>query len=234
MKKLNVNLILFVVTLCALLSFSPIKANADTVIYLQYQAITGYSYTGVDGKSYSQGAIGPYLATLNGDGYNNMVVEVMCYDMNIDVSLYGSYTGTVTSITTPVTPDELNFMEATYLTNLLMDEGGRNADVNEYRGPISLAVWQIMNADTLNPLSSFPADAAAQPFIADAIAAVGNGTDGAWTIADANQYLTWGPLSSNPAQRFGIINTPEPGSLILLGSGLLGISGFAYRRRRHA
>ncbi len=93
MKKLNVGLILPVVALCALLSFSPIKANADTVtLYVNYQDLTAYNYTGFytdkpsdNNISFSNGAVGPYLATLNGDGYNNRVVEVMCYDYNIDV-----------------------------------------------------------------------------------------------------------------------------------------------------
>jgi len=232
MKKCNVGLILSVVALCALLSFSPMKANADTVVTLTLDGnwgdYTEYSWSS-GGNTYSEAA-GPYIAYLNGGGYNNVAVLVMCYDMNSPTGVGTAYSGTVEPLTVS-NPNYQALMDATYLDNeLIYTDGGLSAPLAT-RGAISTAIWQIMNSSSTTEVTPFPDDLAAQPFIAQATTAVNNGT---WTLEDANQYPTWGP-DITTLQRFGgFPPVPEPTSLILLGSGLLGIAGFTYRRRRHA
>ncbi|HME56804.1 MAG TPA: PEP-CTERM sorting domain-containing protein [Terracidiphilus sp.] len=232
MKKCNVGLILSVVALCALLSFSPGKVYADTVVTLTLDGnwgdYTAYSWTS-GGNTYSNVA-GPYVAYLNGGGYNNLAVLVMCYDMNSPTDIGTVYLGTVTPLTVS-NPNYQALMETTYLDNeLIYSDGGLSAPLAT-RGAISTAIWQIMYPSSTTNNTPFPDDPAAQTYITDAITAVGNGT---WTLEDANQYPTWGP-DITTIQRFGgFPPVPEPTSLILLGSGLLGIAGFTYRRRRHA
>jgi len=231
-KKCNVGLILSVVALCALLSFSPGKVYADTVVTLTLDGnwgdYTAYSWTS-GGNTYSNVA-GPYVAYLNGGGYNNLAVLVMCYDMNSPTDIGTVYLGTVTPLTVS-NPNYQALMETTYLDNeLIYSDGGLSAPLAT-RGAISTAIWQIMYPSSTTNNTPFPDDPAAQTYITDAITAVGNGT---WTLEDANQYPTWGP-DITTIQRFGgFPPVPEPTSLILLGSGLLGIAGFTYRRRRHA
>lgn len=111
-------------------------------------------------------------------------------------------------------------LEATYLINYLDGLGGINAPLSD-RGPISMAIWEIMYPSSNNNSSPFPADPAAEPWETQAAQAVANNT---WTIQNADQYPTWVPDDPS-VQRFGgfIMNdaTPEPGSLLLIGSGLL-------------
>ena len=231
MKKLNVGLALLVVAVCAMLSLNPMKAYADSVTltldpnwgdYAQYSWFS-------NGTQYTE-AVGPYTAILNGDGYNNVPVLVICYDMQASTYVGQTYSGTIQPVTGFSSSTSTAILEATFLGNELINDGGLNAPLAT-RGAISTAIWQIMNPSSTTQISSFPNNPAAQSYITDAIVAVGNGS---WTAADANLYSTWMP-DDIYIQRFDAPSpTPEPGSLILLGTGMIGLATFLYRRRRVA
>ena len=229
MKKFNVGLALLFVAVCALLSLNPLKAYADPVTLTldgNWGDYTEYSWIN-NGTTHTE-PVGPYMAILNGGGYNNESVLVICYDMNASTYVGTTYTGTVEPVTAFIGSTSTEIMEATYLGNELLDDGGLNAPLAT-RGAISTAIWQIMNASSTTEVTPFPSDPAAQSYIADAVVAVGNGT---WTVADANLYTTWMPDDIGSIQRFDApAPTPEPGSLILLGTGMLGLAFFLYRRR---
>jgi hypothetical protein len=181
---------------------------------------TQYSWIS-NGKTYTE-PVSPYMAVLNGDGYFNQSVLVICYDMSADTYVGKAYTGSMEPISYFTGVEKTEIMEATYLVNELNVDGGLNAPL-AVRGALSLAIWEIMNPSSTTKSTPFPTDPAALPYEAEAAAAVASG---AWTIADANQYQTWvpGPDDIGSIQRFGEYTpTPEPTTFVLTGLGLLGI-----------
>jgi hypothetical protein len=178
-----------------------------------------YSYT-VNGTTYTE-YTSPYMATLTGGAYGTGVLAyVACFDINIDTYVGETYDGSLTLPGNNKVQDEVSYLMA-QLSNL----GGYNAPVS-VSGPISMAIWQLELPSSLNP-TPFVEDPNAQPWVTAAQNAVNSG---AWTEADANLYPYWSPDAGVSAQRFGIEelygpgSAPEPGSLALVGSALIGLS----------
>jgi len=188
-----------------------------------------YTYTDTYGGVHSNVPVGPYMATMNGDGLNNASVLVFCYDMNADTYVGKAYPGTVTPISGLSNPAYSEVLEATYLVNELMGDGGINAPLAT-RGALSLAIWETMNPTSLTKYNPFPTDPAALPYEAQAALAVANGN---WTAADANTYQTWIPGADFATiQRFGVVEEgPEPSTWVLMATGLLGLGLAGWRMR---
>ena len=161
---------------------------------LSYPPYFDYSWTDSYG-SYTE-PVSPYEATLSGGGYSNLQVLAICYDFNSPTNVGAAYTGTFEL------PTDTATLEATYLVNLLNTEAPSYPD----RGPLSTAIWEIMNPSSTTKLTPFPYDPAAAPFEAEAYQAV---TSGAWTVADSDLYPTWFPDNSS-IQRFAVLFPGTP------------------------
>lgn len=109
--------------------------------------------------------------------------------------------------------------------------------MNTISGPISMAVWQLMDPSSQNP-APFALDPAAAVYVSQAEDAYDSGT---WTQADAASYAFWEPAPITTTQRFGFVygqppdpsditTLPEPGSLVPMAAGFAVV--LALRRKR--
>lgn len=218
------------IAVLGLLALALVAQSHATTIYLTMaDSMSDYhSYTYYDVLDNAHTLpTGPYPATLSDGSYGSGVgVFVMCYDINMDAYVGATYAGIMVL---PTTPAEI---EAAYLQKELADDGGFGADVQTISGPISMAVWQLMDPSSQVP-TPFALDPAAAFYVSQAENAY---LSGDWTQADAAYYAFWEPVPITTTQRFGFvygqapqpsdITSPEPASLVLfLLGGVLMVAG---------
>ena len=212
-------LVLATVGTLAFLLFCPaVRANTT----LDVTNVFNWSYIDSNGDNVVPG---PYLATIG--GVPNLLVY--CFDLHISTPVGTAFDGYLTHPSTP-TEDEAAFLAAYSLT--LGTPDGNSTIVQNYDGPISMAIWQLMGTLTQDGISTLP-DPAAQHFIDIATTAYTNGQISSSFLRSVN---IWNPGTSGSGstaeQRFIVATTPEPTTLAFLGSGLLLIALSQIRRRR--
>ncbi len=228
MKKLGVFAILAIAAFCAVLFLSPANAYADSV------TLTSVGYGPPSGSGTGASSMYPYTFTVNG---GPSTVDLMCLNYENDIELNESWTATITPITSFTGQDLTTYQDAAYIFSQMGVYGATD---------VQWANWLLLDPndpllqDTVYGLNGVTGLSTADQNAINALLAAAP----LWVDAnpDSNLYSdlvlyvpTEGselPLSDGtPQTLIGDAPTPEPSSLILLGSGLLLAAAFFYRKR---
>ncbi len=196
------------------MAFATTASFADTV---------SMTFTGTSGASNGSENIYPYYFSINGSSTST---SLMCVSFNNEIHQGESWDATVSSITTASSHIA---QEDAYLFSLIGGGTYSNNDIQE-------AAWYL-SASNPGAVPTTPNDPA---LLLAASNAVTLADLGGISSFDGGQFNLFTPVpgSQNPSndglpQNFvGAATTPEPNSLLLLGSGLFGCAGFLYKRRR--
>jgi hypothetical protein len=219
MKQSRVCAILSISAFCVLLLFSPPKAHADTFLNMELTGVQGAKYGGED--------VYPYYGTANGNP-----VTLMCISFTADMNLGETWIAEDAYL--PTTPE---YEEAAWLftdSNTAVAQGNTAQQIAD-----QWAAWELFSPSAYtNPapgadiqMAAAVANYASEPasFYQGFILYVPQ--PGSQSELGTAQFFL-GYHDETPNIPPDVL--PEPSSLILLGSGLLGIAGFLWRRRHSA
>jgi hypothetical protein len=215
MKQIRVCTILFIGVFCLLLLFNPLNVFADSVT-------VALESTG--GVTSGPGYVYPYYFSVDG---SSVLTPLMCISFKNDIG-FGE---TWTAVTEPI-QGNLQYEEAAYIFSLANAPGATETEIINAQW----ANWQLFDPDDSNLLSQEPSHSDVASLLSQAaLFAQDNPNSSLYS-----QYSIFAPEEVNGSWPAGygepqfLIGdpVPEPGSFILLGSGLLGLAGFL-RLRLH-
>jgi hypothetical protein len=166
-------------------------------------------------------AVYPYSFSING---SNALTSLMCVDYNRHVTIGESWNVTIA----PLALDNSTLSTAYRATAYIFSQLGTSSTSD-----VQFAAWDIFDDAEVNSLSGFDANAK-QLVVAGQAAAQNSALIASGFFNNFNLYLptsdTTGWSDGKPQDFVGVAQTPEPSSIVLLGSGLAGLAG-AIRRK---
>lgn len=212
MKKTGVCTVLTISAICFLAFFSPMRASADTV-NLTFENV---------GPGNNSGGVYTFPYNFSIDG-SKQDVSLMCYSFLDEIYLGESWTATVEPITTQ--PEE----ELAYLFSIANSSSSSPNAV----AAAQWAAWVLFDSGAA---SNVPSQ------FTSAVTADLTAAKNSLTTEPASFYTGFElfvPVSGSqkpsddgyPQSFIGTAVTPEPRSILLLGTGLLFMAGMAFRRK---
>jgi hypothetical protein len=217
MKQYKACTSLFIGVFCLLLLFNSLNVYADSV------TVTLESTGGVTS---GPGYVYPYYFSVDG---SSAWTPLMCMSFTNDIGFGETWMAT----TVPI-QGNLQYEEAAYIFSLANAPGATETDIINAQW----ANWQLFDPDDPNLLSQEPSQSDVASLLTQAaLFAQDNPNSSLFS-----KYSVFAPEEVNGSWPAGygepqfLIDdpAPEPSSLILFGSGLLGLAGFLCRRRRNA